>query len=92
MIDTLHEGKHYYVANFQVTDNSGSYKATTHAFKLLLSPSTYVMESEYDIPKNPYSFMTIVEVLKSKETQFAEQLIGKAINFFFFYVDRILGA
>ena len=77
LAETLLEGKHYYVANFQVLENSGSYKATAHAFKLLLSPSTYVMEDHFDIPLNPYSFMSVVGVLKSKEYDFAEHLIGK---------------
>lgn len=78
--NTLAEGKQYYVANFQVIENSGSYKATAHRFKLVLSPSTYVMEAQYDIPSNPYTFMPIVDVLKSKELQFAEHLIGKCCS------------
>lgn len=75
--DSLTEGKHYFVANFQVTENAGSYKATAHAFKLLLSPSTHVVEAVYPIPRNPYTFMDVVDVLKSRERNFAEHLIGR---------------
>lgn len=81
LADMLCEGKHYYVANFQVMENSGSFKATRHNFKLVLSPSTHVMESEYNIPKNPYSFISVVDVLKSKERDYAEHLIGTLFNY-----------
>lgn len=74
--DTLLEEKHYFIANFQVTENAGQYKATNHAFKLLFTPNTHVMEQQYDIPQHPYTFMSIVDVLKSRKRNFAEYLIG----------------
>ena len=94
LADTLIEGKHYFVANFQVTENLGAYKATAHPYKLLLSPSTYVMEAEYVIPRNPYCFMSVVDVLKSREGDFAEYLIGTNFNMHFglLYSVIIVGA
>lgn len=75
--DTLQEKQHYFIANFQVLDNMGQYKATDHSYKLLFSASTHVHRVVLeDIPLNPYSFMPIAEILKSDVNTYAEQLIG----------------
>ena len=84
LANTLIEGKQYFIANFQVFENGGQYKACDHLFRLLLSPTTHVHEENYDIPPHPYSFMPIVEVLKSREIGFAEHLIGIYPFFFKF--------
>lgn len=88
--NTLAEGKHYFIANFQVFENGGQYKACHQPFRLLFSPSTHVHEEHYDIPQHPYTFLSIADVLQSKEVNFADHLIGwTLISFFGLYTFSI---
>lgn len=73
---TLDEGKIYFIANFVVSQNSNQYRATTHQFKIILTQQTYAREESGNIPLHAYSFLSILDILKSQERNFADYLIG----------------
>lgn len=66
----------YLLTNFSVSRNHAQYRATTHQFKIGLSTHTLVQEVKEDLPLYSYSFVTLDHIIKIKERNEAEHLIG----------------
>ncbi|XP_028789424.1 uncharacterized protein LOC114745433 [Neltuma alba] len=59
------EGRTYFMANFVVSDNLNQYRATSHPFKITITPQTYITDHEAAIKPYSYSFFPIPEILKA---------------------------
>lgn len=75
-MDTTHEGRVYFIANFGVQENDAEYRPTTHPFKLTISSSTHIQEEEASLPEHAYNFMLLPDILKAKNKQDVPHLVG----------------
>ncbi|XP_028757320.1 uncharacterized protein LOC114754709 [Neltuma alba] len=69
------EGETYFFANFEVSANVSQYRATTHPFKITITPRTHVAEKIAIVPSYSYSFFPLAEIEKLNEKHNIEYLI-----------------
>ena len=76
--DHIVEGQVYRMAYFTIVSNYGSYRATSHEFKLVfLHRTTIVAVDEYVIPKTCFNMLPFSELLNM--TQDYDFLVGVSI-------------
>lgn len=79
------EGETYFMANFVVSRNMCRYRATTHEFKITLTPQSWVCKEKADLPLRNYAFIPIPEILKVKQPEQLDNLFGMYLFVLYYY-------
>lgn len=74
--NVMHEGKTYFISNFEVIDNAKEYRATPHAFRLLFSAATFVREQSVDFPVKHFDFVPLDEIANANESSYPNYFVG----------------
>ncbi|XP_028752889.1 uncharacterized protein LOC114724812 [Neltuma alba] len=69
------EGQTYFFANFEVSPNVNQYRATTHPFKITLTPRTRVAGKLASLPSYSYSFFPLADIVKLDQSHVIDYLI-----------------